>query len=486
MQRREATVTPEGWLSRGEAYVSGDGVQLAVFGGIPGERARIRFLGRGTDIGAGGGARRIAARWIAPGGPTSPHRVTPPCERWASCGRCRLMHLGAAGQVAARDSLWREAFGEGAPAEVGSAAPSKDALHAITLTAGRSDTGRPRLGYDGLAGVVPIPDCPVVVPELRHLMAMAAHAMLEQELRPADARGGAFRGIVARRALSSQDLLLTVIFTRAVPFARPYAEALASVPGTVGVLAHWNETPGKLLVPGADVSSLQGKPYLEERVDDGSGKALKVRVGAADPWYDTLAARDAHLRAVEALGAESGDAVADINCGLGMRTLLLARRAGWALGVEIAPGVVDRARQSASGDASAAEFETGSPREGARDPSSDDVPEETLAEVLARVAPRLAGRRPRLIVDTGTRGLDAEVRAQLLALDPRRVVLLGTNPRALARDATAFVHAGKFARGPGETRDVDPHTPFAQGIVVLDSTDGSAPTKRAPRRMLAR
>ena len=65
-------------------------------------------------------------------------------------------------------------------------------------------------------------------------------------------------------------------------------------------------------------------------------------------------------------------------------------------------------------------------------------------------------------------------------------MLLGTNPRALARDATAFVHAGKFVRGPGETRDVDPHTPFAQGIVVLDSTDGSAPTKRAPRRMLAR
>ncbi len=470
MQRREATVTPEGWLSRGEAYVPGDGVQLAVFGGIPGERARIRFLGRGTDIGAGGSGRRIAARWIAPGGPTSPHRVTPPCERWASCGRCRLMHLDAPGQVAARQSLWSEAFGEGAPSEDAARAPSKDALHALTLTAGRSDTGRSRLGYDGLAGVVPIPDCPVVVPELRHLMAIAAHAMLEQELRPADARGGAFRGVVARRALSSQDLLLTLIFTRAVPFARPYAEALASVPGTIGVLAHWNETPGKLLVPGAEVSSLQGKPYLEERIVDGAGKALKVRVGAADPWFDTLAARDAHLRAVEALGAESGDAVADIGCGLGMRTLLLARRAGWALGVETAPGVVDRARQSASADASAAEFETG----------------ETLTEVLTRVTPRLEGRRPRLVVDTGTRGLDGAVRAQLLALEPRRVVLLGTNPRALARDATALVHAGKLTRGYAETRDVDPHTPFSQGLVVLDSTDASAPTKRAPRRMLAR
>ena len=480
MQRREATVTPEGWLSRGEAYVSGDGVQLAVFGGIPGERARIRFLGRGTDIGAGGSVRRVAARWIAPGGPTSPHRVSPSCERWASCGRCRLMHLDGAGQVAARESLWHEAFGAGAPSECGPAAPSADALHALTLTAGRSDTGRPRLGYEGLAGVVPIPDCPVVVPELRHLMAIAAHAMLEQELRPADARGGAFRGVVARRALSSQDLLLTLVFTRAVPFARPYAEALASVPGTIGVLAHWNETPGRLLAPGADVSSLQGKPYLEERVDDGSGKVLKIRVGAADPWFDTLAARDAHLRAVEALGAESGDAVADIGCGLGMRTLLLARRAGWALGVESAPGVIDRARQSASADASAAEFETVAPR------TSDDVAEETLTDVLARVTPRLAGRRPRLIVDTGTRGLDAAVRAQLLALDPRRVVLLGTNPRALARDATALVHAGKLVRGHAETRDVDPHTPFAQGLVVLESTDTSAPTKRAPRRMLAR
>jgi hypothetical protein len=86
MQRREATVTPEGWLSRGEAYVPGDGVQLAVFGGIPGERARVRFLARGTDVGAGGQVRRVAARWIAPGGPTSPQRVTRPASAGPAAG----------------------------------------------------------------------------------------------------------------------------------------------------------------------------------------------------------------------------------------------------------------------------------------------------------------------------------------------------------------------------------------------------------------
>ena len=60
---RDPIVTPEGWLHRGEAFVRGDGRQLAVFGGIPGERARVRLVG--------GHGNQDQAKWVGPAG--KPH-----------------------------------------------------------------------------------------------------------------------------------------------------------------------------------------------------------------------------------------------------------------------------------------------------------------------------------------------------------------------------------------------------------------------------
>ena len=462
MGSRELVVTPEGWLSRGEAFVRGDGRQLAIFGAIPGEPARIRVQREGPT--------QVRARFIGPAHAKHPLRVLPPCERWATCGRCSLMHLTPEGQRVMRLELWTQAFaGWRGKVEERGHAGAADVLHTLTLLAGRSEHGRPRLGLRAhVGGLVAVPECPVTTPELRLFMTAAAHHMIDQGLRPADDRGGSFRGIVVRQALATDEQIATLVFTRAAPFARGYADALVQARSRlVGVGVHWHEGE-TLLDPHMLATPTLGRPWFQDVVD-----GLTLKVGALDPWYATAAARDAELDAVELLDAQEGDAVLDVGCGVGARTLLLARRSGWALGVDVLPARVERARENAAAARLPAEFSHG------------DALETNMPDVLADVAPRLAGRRPLVVVDTGTRGLEPQVGAALLALAPRRVLLLGSNPRAMATDARAIVEAG-FRLARVMTHDVDPHTPFSQGAVLLESSDTRVPELRAPRRKLVR
>lgn len=460
MRNHEIVVMPEGWLSRGEAVVHGDGRQLAIFGGIPGERARVRITSER--------AREVRGRFIGPAGDKHAWRVMPPCEKWASCGRCRLMHVAPEGQRAMRAQLWKEAFGElqVTPREVGDAGAA-DALYALTLLAGRSDEGRARLGMAGaLGGIIPVPACPVTTPELRMFMTAAAHHMLEQGLRPFDGRGGSFRGIVVREALSTGEAIATLVFAKPVPFSRPYADSLGQARAAlVGICAHWNDEPhGDMVDASLAITPVLGRPIFEDHFG-----ALRFRLGGLDPWYDTVAAREADLAVPELLGVTSGDAVVDIGCGAGARTLALVKVSGWGVGLDTREGVLERARDNASLNNVPAEFVAG----------------EALSEALATVASRLEGRRPLVVVDTGTKGLDKDLGAALAALAPRRVLVLGSNPRALARDAKAWVGEGYRLRSV-TCYDVDPHTPFSRGAALLESNDTSAPTLRAPRRTIVR
>lgn len=458
MRQKEIVVTPEGWLSRGEASLRGDGRQLAVFGGIPGEPALVRLL-KEHD-------REVRGRFVAPARDKHRWRQTPPCERWASCGRCAIMHLVEEGQVAMRMGLWREAFaGIGDVGMEEGEAGAADCLHALTLLAGRSDEGRARLGMAGLlGGVLPVPACPVTTPELRMFMTAAAHHMLELDLRPHDRRGGTFRGIRVRESLTTGEAIAAMVFTRPIPFSRPYAEALGQArPALVGVVAHWNDTPG-LLDPTLATTPTLGRPWFEDQAG-----GLRFRLGALDPWYDTVAARDADIAAAAWLGAQPGDAVLDIGAGSGLRTLLLAKASGWAAGLDVRAGTLERARENAMLNRVHAEFHVA----------------EGLTEGFEHLAPRLEGRRPLVVVDTGTRGFERSMGQGLLALSPRRVLLLGTNPRAMARDSRAFLQEGYRFAG-ARTFHVDPHTPFSRGAVLLVSPDDSPPELRAPRRKLVR
>lgn len=455
-------VTPEGWLSRGEALVRGRDAQLAIFGGIPGERAKVRVFS--SD------AHQDRARWIAAESP-HPGRVQPPCEKWGPCGGCSWMHLSRDARADAHRQVLAEAmvaagFDAAATREATAEpvlAPEAGERHAIELVSAYSDRGAPRLG--ALAregrGAVAIPGCMALHPDLAGLLTVANHEILEHAVWPADRHPqtgatGTLRRLRAWRAPSG-DMLVALDVARTSKALEATAERIgARIPAVRGVLAHDRDEP---------VGTLYGVARIEI-VLGGVG----ARGGIADPLpvHPGVEAR-AIEDLVADLGAGEGAAPVDIGLGLGVRTLALARAAGWALALDDDPGRVARVRDDARRQKIPAECFAGSP----------------LAE-LADARTRLRGRRVVAHLELERKSLDAELAEAVRALDPAKVALSSSNPRALARTAADWARSG-YRLERLRCYELAGNGPLAHVVAVVARQGAeSAPARGAPRRRVAR
>ncbi|MBM4391263.1 MAG: hypothetical protein FJ090_09085 [Deltaproteobacteria bacterium] len=454
MPRDSFVVTPEGWLSRGEAFVPGDGQQLAVFGGIPGEPARVRIFSRQ--------GHQARGRAISPAGAPSPDRVAPPCDKWGPCGGCPWMHLSPAGRARAHDRLWIDAAqlaGAQLPlspvhlAEMGHASELK-------VEWDYSDRGQPRLGVSARegAGTVAIPKCAKVSDGVRTFMGAVAATLKEANVPPG--RDGPLRGIRGR--VSRGEILVIVRLPRPVPALAEWAGLLASniteLRGVVTVFPPDNDPKG------IGQQRLYGYDWIPVSV-----AGAELRIGAEEAWPRDLVAYDRLLRAApELLGVEAGDAVLDMGTGNGARLLVLSRASGWAVGVESDDKLADRATGNLR--------DNGAPAE---------VVVDGWVEAVERVAPRLAGRRPLAWVDCGRKELGQRAVEVIRGLDPRRVALEGSNPAAVCREVARWQRDG-WTLARFERFETEAHAPFTQAVAVMASPNQSAPEKRAPRRRAVR
>jgi 23S rRNA (uracil1939-C5)-methyltransferase len=464
--RDTAVVTPSYWNFRGEAVLENDrGRRLLVWQGVPGETAR----GRNQD----------RAKWLGARKP-HPDRVEPLCDRYTPCGGCPLMHLSAEGQRDVRRGLVGAALREeGLEVEVEPvvAAPSDlNFRHLIKLGTGFSDIGRPRIGAFGrdTRAIIPIPNCEVATPTLREVMKVTAHHFLDLQIYPYEPEEGRglLRYVVARQSAHTGEVLLTLVAGRRNRLLMQLAETIEkSCSAVVGVHLHINDAPGNAIFArdGQGVVGtrrLTGREVIVERVADvdyqiGPGDFFQTHPVMADRLY-----RDV----IELSGARNEVPVVDLYSGVGGFALALAPLTGWALGVESVEGAVRRARASASSNAVTAEFAHGE-----------------VVEVLPEVSRRLKGRRPLLIANPARRGLEEGVIEAIFELDPRKMIYVSCNPRALARDLRRFVDEG-WSVDRVRPYDMFPNSSHVETVTVLSPPDnGEAPAVgRAPRRKLVR
>jgi 23S rRNA (uracil1939-C5)-methyltransferase len=475
MQRRseDPLVTPEGWLHRGEAYVSGDGVQLAVFGGIPGEQARVRLTGTHR--------RQDRARWVGAVGRTHPARVEPYCDRYVPCGRCPLMHLHPDAQHDVIRGLVQDGItaaelnGRVDPVlplhPAGATTNRQELQYELNLVAGYSDRQSPRIGVPGHDGrdVVPVPACTMVPETLRETMKVLAHHVRELEIWPWTGKVGTLRAVQLRCSPITGDVGVLLSVARPSAILSELAIRLASAhPPIAGVAMHISQPPGYTWERDEDgelgVAMLYGKALL-----DIAPGGFPMRLGFSDPW-PARPDEPALLDAIAALRGAQGDAALEIGGANGVGALLLAKQTGWAMSLGLPEARARRARENnaaANGTGSGADFVSG-----------------PVIEGLATVYGRLEGRRPLVLLNAGTKGIPDEVIDAVLALEPRRVALLGSNPRAFGKNLARLTANLRVVRVT--PHDVAPNTPFAEVVGVLESDDKSLPTARAPRRKVVR
>jgi 23S rRNA (uracil1939-C5)-methyltransferase len=460
-------VTPDGWTSKGEAVVSSVG--MPVFGGIPKERAEVAIRpGRNRDY-------ATFERTKTP----SPHRVKPPCTRYAPCGGCPLMHVDEPGQVAARATLLHNVMRSfDLDVQVLPERSGPDGLegyrHVSKLVAGVSDQGHPRLGAPArhTRRIVPIPNCNILTPALRKLTRAAAGNMLGLEIYPyVHGRGGLLRYIHARQSRSTGQIIVTFVATKHSDQLRDLADRLAGeCPDVVGVHLHMNTREDNTIFDRREDGTIGTMPLFGTKFIEDELAGVRFRIGPTDFFQTNPGVADVLYRdVIELAQVRQGVPVVDLYCGVGGFALALSRVSGWAVGVETQLDAVMTARAAASASRLPAEF----------------IPGE-VADALPQLQKRLAGKHPVVIVDPARRGLEDGVGAAVRALEPRRVVYVSCAPMSCGRDLREFVDNG-YKITHLQPYAMFPHTAHTELVAVLEPIEPvSEPTGRAPQRRIVK
>jgi 23S rRNA (uracil1939-C5)-methyltransferase len=169
---------------------------------------------------------------------------------------------------------------------------------------------------------------------------------------------------------------------------------------------------------------------------------------------NSVQAESLYQGALAAAALTGSERVLDLYCGAGTLTLLFARAAAEAVGVESVPDSVERARKNAARNgANNARFELGESR--------------AVLREWARGERAGAPRPDVVVVDPPRAGLHPRVVARVAELEPSRIVYVSCNPATLARDLKDFAALGWR---PAEVTPYDmfPHTPHIECVTRLE------------------
>jgi 23S rRNA (uracil1939-C5)-methyltransferase len=182
-----------------------------------------------------------------------------------------------------------------------------------------------------------------------------------------------------------------------------------------------------------------------------AGTDLRLTFSAGD-FIQVNAAMNARLvaLALELLAPDRATRVLDLYCGIGNFTLPLARRAAWALGVEGAAGMVERARRNAR-------------------LNGIDNAEFRVADLAAGGAAQVWRRESfdAVLLDPPRAGA-AAVLEDAAATGARRILYVSCHPGTLARDAGTLVNRLGFTLSAAGVLDMFPATSHVESVALFD------------------
>jgi 23S rRNA (uracil1939-C5)-methyltransferase len=442
----------------GEGVGRADGYVVFVPGGLPGDRLQVRLVQARSRFGRG-----AIEAVLEP----SPQRVEAPCPYFGRCGGCRLQHVAYPAQLTYKtkqvaDALERlgglrdvplrpiigaeEIFGYRNKMEFTVARPRRGAgsegSGARGLVVGLHETER----YDA---VLDIDRCLLQSDRMNALLAEARAFFVDRGLTvyEQDTGEGLLRFLMLREGQHTGELMTNVVTSApAVSELAPLVARLqAREAGTTSVILNVNPKKASVAV-GVEEHLLGGRDHIRERVG-----GLTFRV-SANSFFQTNTRQAERLfdLVMESTGLTGTETVIDLYSGTGAISLLLARRARWVYGVELAQAAVDDAGANAAANSiTNCTFLAGE----VRFVLPSLIAKGVTAEVVVADPPR-AGFHPKAL-------------HALITLGARRIVYVSCNPTTLARDL------GELSRGGYRVEwvqpvDMFPHTPHIEAVARLE------------------
>jgi 23S rRNA (uracil1939-C5)-methyltransferase len=433
----------------GEGVGRADGYVVFVPGGLPGDRLRVRLVQARSRFGRG-----VIDAIEEP----SPARVEAPCPYFGRCGGCRLQHMAYPAQLAFKakqvvDALERlgglkgievrpiigatETFGYRNKMEFTVTRGSKE-----PMVVGLHEADR----YDS---VLDIDRCLLQSDRMNALLGEVRDFFIERGLTvyEQDSGEGLLRFLMLREGTHTGELMANVVTSApAVSELAPLAQRLqARDPGTTSVVMNVNPKKASVAV-GVEEHLLGGRDHIREGV---GGLTFQV---SASSFFQTNTRQAERLfeLVIDSAGLTGTETVYDLYSGTGAISLLLARRARWVYGVEVAQAAVDDAGVNAAANGiTNCTFVCGE----VRFVLPSLIAKGVTAEVVVADPPR-AGFHPKAL-------------HALITLGARRIVYVSCNPTTLARDLGELTRGG-YRLEWVQPVDMFPHTPHIEAVARLE------------------
>jgi len=437
----------------GKALARHEGRVVFVDRGLPGDRVRARI----TKV-----KRTFAEARLESVESPAPGRTAARCAHVEQCGGCRLQELPYEAQCRLKERQVVETLrhlGGIAEPPVNALVPAPSPWHyrnKMEFSFLQDAQGAPVLGLHERGTfdrVFEVREChlpsPLVVEVLRLTQAFAR-----------ERRWRAYHP-------SRHDGIARFLMIRHLPLTDECAVHLIAVNDRLDGLREWAVSVAalspavKTVTLGLNGSRANVAVMEEEVVLHGAGAIVERLLGlefevVGNAFLQTNSAQAEHLyqSALDAARLEGGETVLDLYCGAGTLTLLFARAAGRAVGVESVPDAVERAHRNAVRNGFAAtRFECGEARQVLRE-WAQGRREGAVKPDLVVVDPPRAGLHPRVVF-------------RAAELEPKRIVYVSCNPATLARDLKDFAPLG-YALAEVTPFDMFPHTPHIECVARLE------------------
>jgi len=410
-------LTPFGLGPRGAALAEVDGWRVRVYGGLPGEAARVRIV----HISKGGPVAE--AKFIEPAGEPHPARRDVRCPIHNRCGGCGLQHATAhamfdakieqARGVLPKDTHWEE--------PVSSTRAFDYRIKTFFLVSNY------RFGTRAAGGrsFVDTRECDVVTPEVR----IASRAVLDKLYPRADLR------TVMVRANRKGDVQVTLVH-RGEP-RKDLIEAASELPVDRVFLQQHDAEGNRIHSDEAELLVKGDGPVIERFGDDIRAYVPPTAFCQGNP--DVAEALYGH-----AASALVGERIAEIYCGAGVGGLMALRRNPEAalFAVDKSPRAIATALANAAqnGLADRCVFEA---------KAAEDLADASWDSVL---------------INPPRAGCHESVLETVRASGARRVVYMSCNPQTLARDVERLGWRVVSVRAG----DMFPQTPHLELLAVLE------------------
>ena len=441
----EIELTVDAFGSEGQGIGRYDGFAVFVPFALPGETVRVHII-KATTSYAIGKLLSISVK--------SPCRAEPKCSHFGRCGGCTLMHLDYEAQLMFKRDMVTSAL-----TRIGGlmAPEVREALGMQFPYFYRNKGSFPFANLDGRVSfgffasrshrLIPLSDCSIQEDKTL-LVAEAVCDWANQFQIPAydeTLQTGTLRHVMARVSAANGEIMAAIVTKGKLPQKEALIECLRNrIPGLVSVLHNRNDAETNVIF-GPEFRTLWGKDRLYDTIC-----GLRFAVSAASfLQVNPQQTEVLYHAALDALQLEGTERVADVYCGIGTISLLLAHHAAQVDGIETVPEAIADAIFNAQ--------ENGIKNVGFHCGNAEDV------------LPRLVreGYHPdAVLIDPPRKGCERPVLDALLACGAKRLVYVSCNPATLARDVRILVDGG-FRFVYAQPVDMFPQTAHVETVVLL-------------------